>query len=169
MEKGIPVFIQDEAIFVADPRPRRVYTQPGVRAVSYVTGTHKKTIVYGMLGLTGEQMFGQYDKFDADHFSEFLKEVKRRYDRALIILDGASQHRAHTTEKTLRKLRGIRLTFLPRAAPELSAIEECWRQSKMDLLQVPYVTIGNLHEAITEYYKNKVFGLDVYKYLMRKL
>ena len=47
VKKGIPVFVQDEAIFVADAKPRRVYTLPGVRAVSYVTGTHAKTIVYG--------------------------------------------------------------------------------------------------------------------------
>ena len=169
MKKGIPVFVQDEAIFVADAKPRRVYTLPGVRAVSYVTGTHAKTIVYGMVGLTGRQLFCQYDKFNGDCFAEFLREVKKRYDKALIIVDGAPQHRALTVKKTLRKLRGIRLAFLPRATPELSASEECWRQSKLDLLGVPYVTIGSLRERVTEYFENKVFGLDIYKYLIRKL
>lgn len=84
-------------------------------------------------------------------------------------MDRASQHRARTVKKTLRKIHGIRLAFLSRAAPELSAAEECWRQSKGDLLGMPYVTIGKLREAVTEYFGSKRFGLDIYKYLMRKL
>ena len=84
-------------------------------------------------------------------------------------MDRAPQHRANIVKKTLRKLCGIRLAFLPRATPELSAAEECWRQSKPDLLGVPYITIGKLRDAVTEYFENKVFGLDIYKYLMRKL
>ena len=125
--------------------------------------------LYGMVGLTGRQLFCQYDKFNGDNFAEFLKEVKKRYDKALIIVDRAPQHRALTVKNTLRKLRGIRLAFLPRATPELSASEECWRQSKPDLLGVPYVTIGSLRKKVTEYFENKVFGLNIYNWLMRKL
>ena len=150
VKKGIPVFVQDEAIYIADAKPRRVYTLPGVRAVTFVTGTHAKTIVFGMVGLAGKQLFCQYDKFDGEHFAEFLREVKKRYDKALIIVDRAPQHRANIVKKTLRKLCGIRLAFLPRATPELSAAEECWRQSKPDLLGMPYITIGKLHDAVTE-------------------
>ena len=57
VKKGIPVFVQDEAIYIADAKPRRVYTLPGVRAVTFVTGTHAKTIVFGMVGLAGKQLF----------------------------------------------------------------------------------------------------------------
>ena len=165
----IPVLIQDEAIFVADAKPRRVYTPPDVRAVTYVTGTHERTVVYGVLGLNGEQLFCQYDKFDADHFIEFLKEIKRRFTRALVIMDRAPQHKACAVKKARRKMGGIRIAFLPRATPELSAAEECWRQSKGELLRVSYVTVGNLRDAITDYFENKTFNLDVYRYLMRSL
>ena len=35
-KKGMPVLVQDKAIFVADASPGRVYTPPGIRAVDLV-------------------------------------------------------------------------------------------------------------------------------------
>ena len=72
-KKGIPVLVQDEAIFVADASPGRVYTPLGIRAVCHVFGTHDRTKVYGVLGLDGEQIFVQYDKFNGDNFAEYLR------------------------------------------------------------------------------------------------
>ena len=169
LKKGIPVLVQDEAIYIADAQPGRVYTPPGIRAVCHVSGTHDRTIVYGVLGLDGEQLFLQYDKFNGDTFAEYLKAVKAEFGRALMIVDRAPQHRANIVGETLRRLTGIRLAFLPAATPELSAVEECWRQSKRDLLRVSYVTMGRLRQTINEYFANKTFGLDILKYLTRSL
>ena len=83
-------------------------------------------------------------------------------------MDRAPQHKACAVKKARRKMGGIRIAFLLRATPELSAAEECWRQSKGELLRVSYVTMGNLRDAITDY-ENKTFNLDVYRYLMRSL
>ena len=63
--------------------------------------------------VNGEQLFCQYDKFDADHFVQFLKEIKKRFTRALIIMDRAPQHKAHVVKKVRRKMGGIRIAFLP--------------------------------------------------------
>ena len=97
------------------------------------------------------------------------KEVKREFERALVIVDRAPQHRAKIVGETLRRMTGIRLAFLPAASPELSAVEECWRQSKKDLLRVSYVTLGRLRQTIDEYFTSKTFGLDILKYLTRSL
>ena len=61
------------AIFVSNARPGRVYTPPGIRAVCHISGTHDRTVVYGVLGLDGEQLFRQYDKFNGDTFAEYVK------------------------------------------------------------------------------------------------
>ena len=168
-KKGIPVPVQDEAIFVADASPGRVYTPHGIRAVCHVSGTHDRTIVYGVPGLDGEQLFRQYGKFNGDTLAEYLKEVKKEFDRALVTVDRAPQHRAGIAGGTLRGIAGIRPAFLPAASPELSAVEECWRQSKRDLLGVSYVTMGRLRQTIDEYFANKSFGLDILRYLTRYL
>lgn len=53
-KKGIPMLVQDEAVFIADASPGRVYMPPEIRAVCRVSGTHDKVIVYGVLSLDGE-------------------------------------------------------------------------------------------------------------------
>src|SRR5690242_617646 len=59
--------------------------------------------------------------------------------------------------------------YLPKVSPELSAVEQCWRQGKDDLLVSKYYPrFTNLKTAITNYYRAKRFKLDIAKYLMRE-
>ena len=62
--------VQDECISIADARPRkRVYTLKGKRAVYTYTGSHAKTVVFGLITDDGRSFFKQYDKFTKDQFS----------------------------------------------------------------------------------------------------
>ena len=56
IEEGYTVAVQDETIVTADARPRRVYTRKGRRAVCTVTGSHGKTVVYGLQTMDGRGM-----------------------------------------------------------------------------------------------------------------
>ena len=59
--------------------------------------------------------------------------------------------------------------YLPKGSPEFSAVEECWRQGKDDLLVSKYYpSFTNLKAAITDYYRTKRFNLNIAKYLMRE-
>ena len=59
MRAGYTVCVQDEAICVADARLRRgVYTPKGVRGVYTYTGSHSKTIVFGLITLHSKIVFG---------------------------------------------------------------------------------------------------------------
>ena len=89
IEGGHAVAVQDETIATADARPRRVYTKKGKRAVCTVTGSHGKTIVYGLQTMDGRSMCAQYGRFAADDFVDFLKRVRRRFPKIVIILDRA--------------------------------------------------------------------------------
>ena len=164
------MLVQDEAIFASYAIPERVYTPPRIRAVCHVSRTHDRTIVYGVLGLDGKQIFYQYDKFNGPSV-KFLIEMKEEFGRALLIMDRAPQHSARVIAEARkhRRITGIRLAFLSVASSELSAVEECWRQSKRDQLKVSYVTMGRLRQTINECFANKTFGLDILKYLMRSL
>ncbi|MGC1929156.1 MAG: transposase, partial [Candidatus Nitrosopolaris sp.] len=58
--------------------------------------------------------------------------------------------------------------YLPRGSSELSAVEECWRQGKDDLLVSRYYPkFQNLKKAIAGYYRTKRFRLDITNYLLR--
>ena len=59
--------------------------------------------------------------------------------------------------------------YLPRGSSEFSAVEECWRQGKDNLLVSKYYPrFTNLKAAITNYYRTKRFNLNIVKYLMRE-
>ena len=76
---GYTVCVQDEAICVADARLRKgVYTPKGVRGVYTYTGSHSKTIVFGLITLDGEGFFQRYDSFTGKESVEFLKAACER-------------------------------------------------------------------------------------------
>ena len=59
MRAGYTACVQDETICVADARLRRgVYTPKEVRGVYTYTGSHSKTIVFGLITWTGRGSSG---------------------------------------------------------------------------------------------------------------
>ena len=64
----------------------------------------------------------------------------------------------------------IRVEYLPKGSPGLSAVEECWRKGKDDLLISRYYSkFLNLKKTIAEYYRTKRFRLDIRNYLLRSI
>ena len=63
------IIVQDESIFVYDYVVRRKkWISADKRPIVTVTGSRRKTIVFGCLSLEGKQLFKQYDKFNSDTF-----------------------------------------------------------------------------------------------------
>ena len=90
MRAGYTACVQDEAICMADARLRKgVYTPKGVRGVYTYTGSHSKTIVFGLITLDGEGFFQRYSSFTGKEFVEFLKAACERFGKILMITDGA--------------------------------------------------------------------------------
>ena len=109
---------------IAGPRARkRGYTRSGIRASYVYTGSHSKTIVFGLITTDGRSMFRQYDKFDMHAFARFLRTAVRKFGKICIILDKAPQHRAKMIRRLVEMTDGLTLKFLPAATPEISAIE----------------------------------------------
>ena len=160
--------VQDECI--ADARPRkRVYTLKGKRAVYTCTGSHAKTVIFGLITCDGRSFFKQYDKFTKDQFADFLKEAHAYFGKPIMmILDRAPQHKARIIRETLKELDGkVELEFLPPGCPDLSAIEEVWRQMKRAVLDVTYTTLATMRDDITRWLASSVPVLDIERYLYR--
>ena len=56
------------------------------RPIVTVTGSRKKTIVFGSLSLDGKQLFKQYDKFNSNTFVDYLKHVQKRFGKCIYLL-----------------------------------------------------------------------------------
>ena len=133
---GYTACVQDGAICVANPRLRKgIYTPKGVRGVYTHTGSHSKTIVFGLITLDGEGFFQRYGSFTGKEFVEFLKAACEKFGKILMITDGASQHRSKFVMEEIGRLDGVELQFLPPGCPDLNAIEEVWRQMKHTILR----------------------------------
>ena len=166
---GFTVAIEDESIFIHDTLIRRMWTPEGKRPIVTITGSHQKTCVFGTLTIDGKQLFRQYKTFDQDSFISYIRELKRKFHKLILFLDRAPQHcRSRKVRACLeRNSDDMIVEYLPKGSPNLSAVEECWRQGKNDLLVSNYyLRFTNLKTAITNYYRTKRFGLNIVKYLI---
>jgi len=160
--------VEDESIFIR----RRMWTPEGIRPIVVTTGSHQKTYVFGTITLDGRQLFRQYETFDQYSFISYLGQLKRRFHKLILFLDRAPpQHcRSKRVRAYLERNNDLmKVEYLPKGSPEFSAVEECWKEGKDDLLVSKYYpSFTNLKAAITDYYRTKRFKLDIAKYLMRE-
>ena len=163
------IIVQDESIFVYDYVVRRKkWISADKRPIVTVTGSRRKTIVFGCLSLEGKQLFKQYDKFNSDTFIDYLKQIQKRFGKCILFVDRATPHCCKITKRFLAENKNnIRLEYLPVGSPEFNAVEECWRQGKYYILSNYYSNFKNLKYTITRYYRTKRFQLDITKYLLR--
>ena len=169
--EGYQTCVQDESIAIASARARReVYTLKNKRAVYTYTGNHDKTVVFGIITNNGEKYFERHEKFTKEEFNSFLRNACKKFGKLLMILDRAPQHKAKIVQDTLEELDGmVKLLFLPPGCPDLSAIEEVWRQMKMAVLTGPYVKFKKMCSDIDEWLDKRLPSLDIYKYIYRSI
>ena len=149
---------------------RKKWISADKRPIVTVTGSRKRTIVFGSLSKEGKkQLFKQYDdKFNSATFVDYLKHVQKRFGKCIVFVDRATPHSSRITSKFLAENKNnIRLEYFPVGSPEFNAVEECWRQGKYYILSNYYSNFKNLKYTITRYYRTKRFQLDITKYLLR--
>ena len=172
LKHGWNVLVQDESIFIHDSvmtRKRR-WILKEKRPVVTVTGSHSKTIVFGVLSLNGKQLFRQYERFDSRSFIAYLEEARKKFKKFIMIVDRAAQHRSKEVNEYLqRNVDNVRVEYFPVGSPEFNAVEECWRQGKHNLLSEHYPSFQSLKQAISNYYRTRRFNLDIKKYLLRSM
>jgi hypothetical protein len=85
------ILVQDESIFVYDLRIRRKWIVRQKRPILSVTGSHSKTIIFRALSVDGKQLFRQYNRFDGHSFIKYLEQVRKKFKKFIIFLDGAQR------------------------------------------------------------------------------
>ena len=160
--------VQDESIFIHDTYTRRKWIIRQKRPVVTVTGSHSKTILFGVLSTDGKQLFRQYNRFDSQTFIRYLEQVRKKFKKFIIFVDRATQHRSKIVQEYLQRNEdSMKIEYFPVSSPEFNAIEECWKQGKYNLLSNYYPNFQSLRHMISRYYRTRRFNLDVKKYLLR--
>jgi transposase len=127
------VLFTDWTLLRLFPPLRATWARTGSQAVVPITGANAKRVLFGAINLrTAHRVVlirrhaGQADA------QAFLSELRHRYRRAgrlWLLADRASAHTARRTQELAAKLR-IRFLWLPKQTPELSPMDQLWRELK---------------------------------------
>lgn len=127
------VLISDWTLLRLFPPLRAAWAPVGTSAVVPITGANAKRVLFGAINIrTAHRVVLERKQAGGADARIFFLELRRRYRRAptiWLLLDRASAHTAKASQALAAQL-AIKLVWLPHQAPELSAMDQLWRELK---------------------------------------
>ena len=122
----------DEIIICETPPLYSCYCRIGEQCRVPVTGDRQKRILHGCLNVTsGDALLLITREWVAETHQAFLRMIRAHWRGWRIVLfeDRGTPHTAEESREVATAL-GIEVRWLPRATPELNAMDHLWRQVK---------------------------------------
>jgi DDE superfamily endonuclease len=122
----------DETIITETPPLYAAYGRIGEQVRVPITGNRAKRILHGAINIyTGDVLLLITEVWEQEEHQGFLSMVRSHWRGWNIVLfeDRAPQHTAPGSRQWAKRL-GIEVRWLPRATPELNAMDHLWRQAK---------------------------------------
>ena len=122
----------DETIITETPPLYSCYCRRGEQARVPITGNRQKRILHGALNVTsGEALLFISREWVQETHQAFLRMIRAHWRGWRIVLfeDRGTPHTAEGSLELAAAL-GIEVRLLPRATPELNAMDHLWRQVK---------------------------------------
>lgn len=121
-------------------------------------GKHEGVKLVGVLNYeTGEVYCEEHEKYDAEVFLGFLKNVTNRYatGKIVMILDNARIHHAKLLQSYLDEVKDrLKLVFLPPYSPNLNPIEGLWKWLKAEVINnVFFPHVSKIQQAVRAFMK----------------
>jgi hypothetical protein len=126
----------DETILTEEPPLYCGYGYVGAQVRMPIPGSHDRCILPGaMNGSTGDVLLDVTAKWNQWTHQAYLSQLRSHGRGWHIVLfeDRASQHRSPRRVGLAARL-GIEIRWLPKACPELNAMDHLWRHSKREIL-----------------------------------
>lgn len=122
----------DETIITETPPLYSCYCRIGEQARVPITGNRAKRILHGALNIrSGDVVLLITQEWVQETHQAFLQMIRIHWRGWRIVLfeDRGAPHTAEASQEMAADL-GIELRFLPRATPELNAMDHLWRHVK---------------------------------------
>ena len=121
-------------------------------------GKHEGVKLVGVLNYeTGDVYCEEHEKYDAEVFLGFLKNVVDLYPkgRIVMILDNARIHHAKLLQPYLDSLKArLELVYLPPYSPNLNIIEGLWGWLKSEVINnVFFSNVSQIQQAVRGFMK----------------
>jgi transposase len=151
----------DETIVTETPPLYARYGPVGGQAEVPITGNRAKRILHGAINIgSGEVTLLVTSEWDADSHQAFLHQIRSHWRGWRIVLfeDRGPAHTA-VESRALARTLDIEIRWLPRATPELNAMDQLWKHVKTNALaNQPTRTIDQSAEAACQYVLNLTRG-----------
>jgi transposase len=122
----------DETIITETPPLYACYGRIGEQVCVPITGTHARRVLHGVLNIgSGEMLLLITEEWVQETHQAFLAMIRSHWRGWHIVLfeDRGSPHLAEESLRVARE-RHIELRLLPKATPELNAMDHLWRHVK---------------------------------------
>jgi transposase len=122
----------DETSVCETPPLYSCYGRIGEQVRIPITGNRRKRVLHGVLNIgSGEGLLLITDEWVQETHQYFLSMI-RAHGRGWQIVLFEDRGSPHTAEDSLElaQARGLEVRFLPRATPELNAMDHLWRHVK---------------------------------------
>lgn len=150
---------------------KKVLARKGTRPRVRVTGSKRRTCVFGAVADDRSQCFRQYDACNSDTFIAYTKELLEQYDRFVYFIDKAPWHLWTRKVRTFFDAHRDRIIVreFPTGCPEMNPVEHCWKRGKYDdaLGAMFHESFDAFRAAVSRYYRAKRFKKNLYKYLCK--
>lgn len=126
------ILMLDETIITETPPLSYCYGPIGQQVCVPITGNRAKRILHGVLNITtGEILLLITEVWDEVTHQYFLHLIRAHWRGWHVILfeDRGTPHTAEQSQEVAAEL-GLETRFLPRACPELNAMDHLWRHVK---------------------------------------
>jgi hypothetical protein len=126
----------DETILTETPPLSSCYGRIGEQVCVPISGGHSRRIMHGVLNIhSGDVLLLVTPNWTQVEHQEFLNLIRNHWRGWNIVLfeDRAGQHTAPRSFH-LAALCSLEIRLLPRATPELNAMDCLWRHAKQDAL-----------------------------------
>jgi transposase len=144
----------DETIVTETPPLYARYGPVGEQAEVPISGSRAKRILHGAINIrSGEVALLVTAEWDAETHQAFLRQIRSHWPGWRIVLfeDRGPAHTAAESQTLVREL-GMEVRWLPRATPELNAMDHLWKHVKAKVLaNQPTRSIDQSAEAAYQY------------------
>jgi hypothetical protein len=144
----------DETFILETPPLTSCYCRIGEQHRVPITGNHARRVLHGALNIvSGDVVVWVSKEWNQDTHQDFLHQIRAHWRGWHLVLfeDRAKQHTAYASQALLDDLH-IHTRLLPRATPELNAMDHLWRHTKRDALaNQPTLSIEQSAQAACQY------------------
>jgi len=138
----------------------------GSKPVVKTTHNNGRISVFGALSQSEFSAQMTEEKCNNQTYLQFLKSLLRKFEKVLIVIDGAKYHfEKENVQKFYEERKNVlKVIQLPAYSPELNPIEQTWKKVKKWLAISIWATKEEFEMKIAEALNNKDFRVKMYEY-----